>query len=55
MTLGAEFVANVRRALTLITEHGASGAPMRAGRRRVLVPYFPFAIVYRELPATGSA
>jgi len=51
--LGDEFVAEVERAFRVIAERPAAGSPVLGGRRRVLLRRFPYAVVYRELPAGG--
>ena len=51
--LGDELVAEVERAFVVVAERPAAGAPMRGGRRRVLLRRFPYAVIYRELPDGG--
>ena len=47
--LGDEFLAELERVLARVAEAPAAGSPMRAGRRRMFLRRFPYAVVYREL------
>ena len=47
--LGAEFLAEVRGSVSLISEFPEAGSLIWSTRRRVLVKHFPYALVYRIL------
>jgi len=49
--LGERFVAAVEAACALAAGFSGIGSPYRYGTRRVFAKRFPFAVVYRELPA----
>jgi toxin ParE1/3/4 len=46
--LGKSFVAEVERTIYLIREFPDAGPPAGPTRRRVLVPRFPYSVVYRH-------
>jgi plasmid stabilization system protein ParE len=45
--LGAEFIAMVQRAYQRLPESPAAGAPFGRRLRRLLVPKFPYGLLYR--------
>lgn len=45
--LGDEFAAEAESAVRLLASHPEIGAPYLVGTRRILVPRFPFSIVYQ--------
>lgn len=49
--LGARFTAAVEEAAARALAFPHAGSPAAANTRRVFVPGFPFAIIYREVPA----
>lgn len=48
--LGRLFAAEVQRTISLIRQFPDAGSAAGPSRRRVLVPRFPYAIVYRRDP-----
>jgi len=48
--LGLDFVATVQRAYERLPEFPGSGAPFGRRLRRLLVPKFPYGLVYRVEP-----
>ena len=48
--LGKSFASEVQRTVLLIRQFPDAGSPAGTSRRRVLVPRFPYAIVYRRDP-----
>lgn len=48
--LGREFIATVQRAYERLSESPASGAPFGRKLRRLLVPTFPYGLLYRVEP-----
>ncbi|MDA1118304.1 MAG: type II toxin-antitoxin system RelE/ParE family toxin [Proteobacteria bacterium] len=48
--LGSVFAAEVEHTIDLVRQFPDAGAPVGAGRRRVLVARFPYSVVYRHEP-----
>ncbi len=48
--LGQEFLAVVTATITLLRQHPDLGAPHRAGTRRLVLPRFPYGLVYLNEP-----
>ena len=48
--LGLDFIATVRHAYERLPEFPASGAPFGRRLRRLLVPKFPYGLLYRVEP-----
>jgi len=48
--LGLDFIATVQRAYERLPEFPASGAPFGRRLRRLLVPKFPYGLLYRVEP-----
>ena len=48
--LGKSFADEVQRTVTLIRQFPDAGLPVGPSRHRVLVPRFPYSIVYRRDP-----
>lgn len=46
--LGASFVAEVERAVSFIRERPDAGSPLGRKVRKVLVPRFPYSVIYRQ-------
>ena len=49
--LGEQFFAEVRRALSLISDYPDLGAEMWNTRRRLLLDRFPYGVIYRVVDA----
>ncbi|MGQ0814648.1 MAG: type II toxin-antitoxin system RelE/ParE family toxin [Gemmatimonadota bacterium] len=47
--LGGQFLSEVRRILSVLTDFPESGTPIWKTRRRLLLDRFPFGLVYRVL------
>jgi toxin ParE1/3/4 len=48
--LGFDFVAAVERSYRRLTEYPEIGRPFGRGLRRVLIPGFPYGLIYRVVP-----
>jgi toxin ParE1/3/4 len=48
--LGADFLAVISAAISLLRENPEIGAPHRAETRRFVLPRFPYSIVYLDEP-----
>jgi plasmid stabilization system protein ParE len=48
--LGLEFIATVQRAYDQLPESPAAGAPFGRQLRRLLIPKFPYGLLYRVEP-----
>ncbi|MGH7389869.1 MAG: type II toxin-antitoxin system RelE/ParE family toxin [Candidatus Rokuibacteriota bacterium] len=48
--LDLDFIATVQRAYERLSEFPASGAPFGRRLRRLLVPKFPYGLLYRVVP-----
>ena len=46
--LGKSFAAEVQRTVTLIRQFPDTGFPVGPSRQRVLVPRFPYSVVYKR-------
>ena len=47
--LGEQFLTEVRRVLSLVSEYPKIGVEIWSTRRRMLLERFPYGVVYREL------
>jgi len=48
--LGKSFTAEVRRTVSFVQEFPDAGSPAGASYRRMIVPGFPYSLVYRRKP-----